>query len=67
MRRAEELDPLSPALCNDLGKILYSAGQREQAREEYRKALELNPNYADPHRNLSRYYLAQGKSDTFME
>ncbi len=61
MRRAQELDPLSPALCTDLGKILYSAGQRDEAIEQYRKALVLNPNYSGAHHHLSNAYLAEGK------
>jgi tetratricopeptide (TPR) repeat protein len=59
MKRAVELDPLSPALQTDLGKILYSAGQRDQAMEQYRKALDLNPNYAGAHHHLANFYLAE--------
>ena len=61
MKRAVELDPLSPALHTDLGKILYSAGQHDQAMEQYRKALELNPNYFGAHHHLANSYLAEGR------
>jgi tetratricopeptide (TPR) repeat protein len=61
MKRAVELDPLSPALHTDLGKILYSTGQRDQPMEQYRKALELNPNYAGAHHHLANLYLAEGR------
>src|SRR5207302_1685810 len=51
----------SPALHTDLGKILYSASQRDQAMEQYRKALELNPNYFGAHHHLANFYLAEGR------
>lgn len=34
------------------GNLLADAGRSEQAVEQYRKALELDPNYADAHNNL---------------
>lgn len=60
MRRAQELDPLSPAMYVDLGRILISARQYDQSLDQYRKALELNPNYAPAHFNLLLCYLVKG-------
>src|SRR3989442_13639773 len=61
MKRAVELDPFSWTSQADLGKILYSAGQRDQAMEQYRKALDLNPNYGNAYKHIASYYLAEGK------
>jgi len=61
MRRAQELDPLSPVMYLDLGKMLNSARRFDEATVQYRKALELNPNYGPAHRNLALCYAVQGR------
>jgi tetratricopeptide (TPR) repeat protein len=45
----------------DLGRIHYVARQYDQALDQYRKALELNPNFAPAHFNLLFCYLAKGE------
>ncbi|HEX8845824.1 MAG TPA: protein kinase [Pyrinomonadaceae bacterium] len=61
MRRAQELDPLSPVMYVDLGKMLNSARRFDEAMQQYRKALELNPNFGPARRNLALCYAAQGR------
>ncbi len=43
-----------------LGDDLYRRGMLKEAIEEYTKALELNPHYADIHNHLGMAYNAQG-------
>lgn len=43
-----------------LGDDLYRRGMLKEAIEEYHKALELNPHYADIHNHLGMAYNAQG-------
>ncbi|MEP6470858.1 MAG: protein kinase [Acidobacteriota bacterium] len=43
--RARELDPLNLVLNTDVGLTYYFGGQHEKALEEYRKTLELEPNF----------------------
>ncbi len=45
IRRALELDPLSPAINADAGKLLTLARRFDEAREQYGTALELAPGY----------------------
>lgn len=46
IRRACELDPLSPAAATSWGAILTDNHRYEQAIEQFRKAMELNPRSA---------------------
>ncbi len=45
IRRALELDPLSPAINADAGRILTLARRFDEAREQYSTALEFSPGY----------------------
>ena len=45
MKRAQELDPLSPIISTNLGVAYYYARQYDQAMEQYRKTLEMDPNF----------------------
>ena len=44
IRKARELDPLSPRINANVGRVLYFARRYDQAIEELKKALELHPN-----------------------
>src|SRR5262249_40492614 len=46
--------PRDWALHDDLGQMLLRHGDRERARAEFERALELNPNYAPDRANLLR-------------
>jgi tetratricopeptide (TPR) repeat protein len=58
--RANELDPLSPAILKDKGMLLYYARDYSGAIDHARKALELNPNFPQAHRLLSLAYQGKG-------
>jgi serine/threonine protein kinase/Flp pilus assembly protein TadD len=62
LRRAEDLDPLSPLLSTDLGRHGYFlARMYDQAVRQYQKTLELDPTFWLAHRFLGWAYLFQGK------
>ncbi|MEO8958074.1 MAG: winged helix-turn-helix domain-containing protein [Rudaea sp.] len=52
-RSVEQLDPLSPVLQTYLGIDLLLAGEQDQAAEKFVRAIELNPDYAEPHWQLA--------------
>jgi tetratricopeptide (TPR) repeat protein len=57
--RAQEIDPLSLIISKNVGTILYYAGQLDQSIEQYRKALDLDPNFARTHIYLGLAYERQ--------
>lgn len=54
MQRAQELDPLSAANNSGIGIVFHWSRQPERAIEQFRKVLELNPNYP-----IARSFLAE--------
>jgi TolB-like protein/Tfp pilus assembly protein PilF len=61
--RAQELDPLSLIIGVNLGEILTYLQRDEQAREQYRKALDLDPNFSLAHLDFGMLLARQGKFD----
>jgi TolB-like protein/Tfp pilus assembly protein PilF len=61
VRRARELDPLSPIIITDVGKELYLARRYDEALAELQKALELNPNFISAEKWLASVYMDKGK------
>jgi TolB-like protein/DNA-binding winged helix-turn-helix (wHTH) protein/Tfp pilus assembly protein PilF len=59
-RKAQELDPLSPVIATDLGKELYFGRRYDEAEVEFRRALELDPNFISAHNWLSDTFLEKG-------
>jgi len=55
-RQAMLVDPLSSATTSELGYIFYTARQYDQAIRAFQKALELEPDYIDPHVGLGWVY-----------
>jgi Flp pilus assembly protein TadD len=49
LKRAIELDPLSPLMATDLGLMYYRAGKQDLAIQEERKVLQLDPTYERAH------------------
>jgi TolB-like protein/DNA-binding winged helix-turn-helix (wHTH) protein len=45
MKRAQRLDPLSPAILTFIGKAHYYAGNNEEAIRQYRKVLDSDPSF----------------------
>ncbi len=54
LAKAEELNPESAEIYFVLGRIHQAKRQFDQARLEYERALQLNPNHAAARRNLDR-------------
>ena len=56
-----EIDPLSPAVYNELGWALKHAGRYQAALEQYRKGLELDPDFEQSRWVLGELYLETGR------
>jgi len=54
LRKAEQLDPLSPPVVSDLGYALYLSQRYEEADAQYRAALEISPQFYRLHIFLGR-------------
>ena len=57
LSRAAKLDPQNPEIQNYLGLALSQKGERKAAETAFRKAIELDPNYASAHNNLAVFYI----------
>ena len=55
--------PSSPQNHNNLGDLYVRRGEYQKAVEEFKKAIELKPNYADAYHNLANIYHQLGKND----
>jgi TolB-like protein/Tfp pilus assembly protein PilF len=60
LRRAEELDPLSPIIGTNLADMLIFARRYDEAFEQYKRVTVRNPNFEYAHLALSRAYGAKG-------
>jgi serine/threonine-protein kinase len=63
IQRAQKLDPISVAIESDMGFLLHYSYKQDQAAEELRKALEMNPQFPLAHLFLGRVYQAKGLYD----
>jgi serine/threonine-protein kinase len=61
IRKAQQLDPLSPGRLNSVALMYITLGKYDQAIREARNALEIDPNYDDAHLAIGNALLAQGK------
>lgn len=66
LRRAKELDPLSPIINTQVGYPYYCSRQYDAAIVEFKKALELEPNFAPALNYLARSYQSKGMDDEAM-
>jgi serine/threonine-protein kinase len=60
IRRAEELDPLSPIIATNLGDTLVFARRYDEAIAQYKRTLVNNPNFSYAHRTLGWVYGSKG-------
>jgi TolB-like protein/DNA-binding winged helix-turn-helix (wHTH) protein/Tfp pilus assembly protein PilF len=56
LRTAHELDPLSPIIATDFAKRLCEAHQYDEGMALFRRTLELDPDFAQAHYELSIVY-----------
>jgi hypothetical protein len=62
-----KVSPSSHQNHNNLGDMYARHGNLEKAVEEFKKAIELKPNYADAYHNLANVYHQMGKDDLAKE
>jgi TolB-like protein len=62
-RKATELDPLSGYAWDNLGQVLFYAGDSEQARKAWQRSLELAPDGNWPHYYMGYTDLQAGELD----
>jgi serine/threonine protein kinase/tetratricopeptide (TPR) repeat protein len=63
MRAAHRLDILSLPINTNIAFIYYFARRFDQAIDHFRKALEMDPTFAEAHRGLGESLLANGSFD----
>ncbi|MGE5798556.1 MAG: tetratricopeptide repeat protein [Ignavibacteria bacterium] len=63
IRRAYELDPLSPSISTGVGRIMHFANRLMEAKAQYKKTLDMYPNYAEAHFALAMTYASDRKID----
>lgn len=62
LRRAAELDPLSPIITNNQGHGFYFSRRYAEAEQCYRRAMEEYPQFGNPHKDLAKVYLVTGRA-----
>jgi TolB-like protein/Tfp pilus assembly protein PilF len=65
-KRAQDLDPLSPLMSTIGASALWRARRYDEAIEQSRKTLELEPNYGLAHDGLALSYVEKGMYDQAM-
>jgi adenylate cyclase len=60
MKRALELDSLSLPINTNLGFVHYFARRYDEAIEQFRKALDMDGNFAEAHRGLGEALIQKG-------
>jgi TolB-like protein/DNA-binding winged helix-turn-helix (wHTH) protein/Tfp pilus assembly protein PilF len=61
--RAEQIDPISPEVGWDLGLALFFGRRYDQAIEQFKRTIDLNPNFWLPHSFLAWCYGEKGEFD----
>lgn len=59
--------PSGQQIHNNLGDVYGRRGNHEKAIEEFKKAIEINPNYADAYHNLANTYQEAGQTGLAIE
>jgi len=59
--------PSGQQIHNNLGDVYARQGDMPKAVEEFKKAIEINPNYADAYHNLGNTYQQLGQNDLAIE
>ncbi len=64
---AAKTSPSSPQNHNNLGDLYGRRGDLQRSAEEFQKAIELKPGYADAYHNLANTYQQMGKIEEAIE
>jgi adenylate cyclase len=67
VKRAVELDPLSPINHHELGWVLHNARQYDAAIEQFQKALQMESGLNNAYRGLGEIYAYKGMYDKSIE
>jgi tetratricopeptide (TPR) repeat protein len=59
MKKAENLDPVSPVVNADLAELLLIAQLPDESMQQSRKTMEMNPGFAFAHNQLAQAYIQQ--------
>ena len=62
MAKASSMAPDNPDLLYNIGVISMEQGNLKEAREAYKKVLEIDPSYVNAQLNLSTSYVNEGNS-----
>jgi TolB-like protein/Tfp pilus assembly protein PilF len=62
-RRAQQADPVSPVIATTLATALYFARRYDEAVQELRNAIEIDPNHFLPHFRLGQVHQMRGVFD----
>ena len=66
-RATVKVSPLSPMAHNNMGDVYGLEGNQAKAAEEFKRAIELRPDYAYAYHNLANTYGKMGRIDEAME
>lgn len=58
---AEELDPTSAVVQNNLGQVYFLRERYDLAEKSFQKAIQLQPDFSEARNNLARTYIETGK------
>lgn len=61
-RLALAKDPRNVHMLNEVGELAEAAGDLERAHWAFKRAIRLDPSYADPYRNLGQLYEKEGRT-----
>lgn len=64
--RAQVLDPNSPAIVADKGRLLWMAGRHKQALQLLKQVEAAEPDFVSPHRYLTAAYLELGDYPNYL-
>ena len=60
LRKAHELDPLSPMITTDLATFLCTTGRCDEGMQFFQEVLKIDPDFVQAHYYLSRAYELRG-------
>jgi adenylate cyclase len=63
MRRAQQIDPLSPSVSNGVGRVLHFERKFDEAVAQFKQTLNLDPQYAETYFNMAMSYQLQRQYD----